>query len=143
MALHVKNERSRWSANLVYVRDMTCHDIISVFLFSKDTDVAVLAIYFFHSLKFFELKELCILYISCRNQIYLPIHHIAEKNTRRKFHYPVDFTRLVVVIQSQPFSNKGKFSTWKTWNAYEKVTRAFIAICSPLPAFHPGVGQLL
>lgn len=39
------------------VRDVTCHDIKSLLLFSKDTGFVVLAISFFHSLKVLGLKH--------------------------------------------------------------------------------------
>lgn len=118
-----------------------CHDIKSVLLSSMYTNVVLLAILLFHSLKDLEMKEHCTLYGCDRNQRYLPIHHSPEKMrealTLRRFHAFIGWDGV------SAFRHKALHSAWKRWKAYEEVTIVFIATCSPLPALHIDVGQLL
>lgn len=76
-----------------------------------------------------------------RNQKYLPIHHTTEKmrealNLRR-------FYAFIGCDSVSAFRHKALHSAWKRWKAYEEVTTFFIATCSPIPALHIDVGQLL
>ena len=88
-----------------------------------DTDVVVLAIAFFDSLR---LDELWIHFGTGKNVRYIPIHDIAKELGFDKCRALPVFHAITGCDTTSAFSHKGKRSAWEAWNVYPAVTQAFL-----------------
>ncbi|KAK3921529.1 Chromosome-associated kinesin KIF4 [Frankliniella fusca] len=110
----------------LHAKDMVEHGSKCVMIRCSDTDVVVLAVSFFHTLKKIGLNELWILFGTKANKRFIAIHSIAlhlgedVSSALRGFHA---FSGCDTVSF---FSGKGKKSAWAAWDRTDdQMTRAF------------------
>ena len=122
----------------VHVKHAVVEGITSVMIKANDTDVLVIAVSVFSSLRRLGLKKLWIEFGQGKNQRWIPVHEInsslgSEKALGLPFFHA--FTGCDVV---SAFRGKGKKTAWQTWNVCPEVTSVF---CK-LSKYPPELSQL-
>ncbi|KAF5282114.1 hypothetical protein FQR65_LT14432 [Abscondita terminalis] len=116
---------------VLYARDMATHGARCIVIRSSDTDVLILAVSFFHSLKALGLSQLWLFFGSGNKQRFISVHGISESLGQEKSAALRGFHAFTGCDTVSYFNGKGKRSTWKTWNSLPNATSAFRDISIP------------
>ena len=115
---------------IAHLKDMVKYGAQFVLICTVDSDVVVLAVSFYSTLKKDGLLNLWIKFGKGKNQSYLPAHTIADSLldkaiALRGFH---SFTGCDT---TSAFYGKGKRSAYAVWKSFEDATSAFLDISTP------------
>ena len=97
-----------------------------------DSDVVVLCVAHFHQTV---LSELWISFGTGKEHRIIPAHLIAQKLGEEKALAVMMLHAFTGCDQTSAFLNKGKKSSWDTFNIYPKVVSVFANLCRTQPIF--------